>query len=279
MSTMIDNVIAGGGAGIIEICLMYPTDVLKTRFQLATGVTQSLPTVVNKMVAEEGWMVFYRGITAPIISEAPKRAVKFSANEFYRGIFKNADGKMDAKGYFASGAAAGSTEAFVNCPFEVVKVRMQAPGSKELYKSVPDAAKQIVMKEGPTALYKGIEPQIYRNAAWNGLYFTITPTLREKMGGGRLNTFLAGALAGAVATVASTPFDVVKSRMQNQAAGVNKYNFALPSLAVVVQEEGVRSMYKGLGMRLLRLGPGGGIMMIAFEFIQGQLKSFREAKK
>lgn len=273
---MVDNVIAGGGAGVIEICLMYPTDVLKTRFQLSTGASQSLPVMVKDMVAKEGWWVFYRGISAPILSEAPKRAVKFSANEFYRGIFKGKDGNLGASGYFASGAAAGSTEAFVNCPFEVVKVRMQAPGSKELYKSTTDAAKHILFKEGPATLYKGIEPQIYRNAAWNGLYFTITPTLREKMGGGKLNTFLAGMVAGAVATVASTPFDVVKSRMQNQAVGVNKYTYAIPSLSVVIKEEGVRSMYRGLGMRLLRLGPGGGIMMIAFEFIQGKLAQWRK---
>jgi|Transcript_34935 solute carrier family 25 2-oxodicarboxylate transporter 21 len=276
MSALVDNVIAGGGAGVIEIVCMYPTDVIKTRIQLSTGKSESLPTIVRNLISKEGWTALYRGISAPIVSEAPKRAVKFSANEFYRGLFKNSEGKLTPLGYFGAGACAGTTEAFVNCPFEVVKVRMQAPESKELYKSTSHAAKEMLVKEGPTALYKGLEAQIMRNAAWNGLYFSITPTMREWLGGGKLNTFLAGMLAGAVSTMASTPFDVVKSRMQNQKGTSTKYNHAIPSLMTVIQEEGFMSMYKGLGMRLLRLGPGGGIMMIAFEFIQGKLKQFRQ---
>ena len=140
---------------------MYPTDVIKTRIQLSTGKSESLPTIVRNLISKEGWTALYRGISAPIVSEAPKRAVKFSANEFYRGLFKNSEGKLTPLGYFGAGACAGTTEAFVNCPFEVVKVRMQAPESKELYKSTSHAAKEMLVKEGPTALYKGLEAQVW----------------------------------------------------------------------------------------------------------------------
>ena len=73
----------------------------------------------------------------------------------------------------------------------------------------------------------------------------------------------------------NTPFDVVKSRMQNQLAvaaaeatgGVTrpKYTNVFQALGVVAREEGFRALYKGLGARLLRLGPGGGIMIVAFD--------------
>lgn len=272
-----EHVIAGGGAGIIEILAMYPTDVLKTRFQLQKGSTRpNLLTTVRTMLAQDGVGIFYRGIVAPIFSEAPKRAVKFSTNEYYRKVFSDKNGKLDFGRYFCAGACAGMTEAVINCPFEVVKVRMQAPESKSLYNNTLDCAKKIITQEGATAVYKGFEPQLWRNAFWNGAYFAIGPVLKEKLNAkSKLATALAGMVAGAIATLFNTPFDVVKSRMQNQKLGETKYNWTWPSLLILLREEGIVACYKGLGMRLLRLGPGGGIMLVTFDAITEWLRSLK----
>ena len=53
---------------------------------------------------------------------------------------------------------AGMTETIVNCPFELVKVRLQAKENKALYKSTLDAVVKIYRNEGIRALYKGFEP-------------------------------------------------------------------------------------------------------------------------
>ena len=42
------------------------------------------------------------------------------------------------------------------------------------------------------------------------------------------------------------------------------FSWAFPSLVTLLREEGLVACYKGLGMRLLRLGPGGGIMLVTF---------------
>ena len=69
----------------------------------------------------------YRGISAPILMEAPKRATKFAANDewgkFYRNLFGMA--KMNQSLSILTGASAGATEAFVVVPFELVKIRLQ----------------------------------------------------------------------------------------------------------------------------------------------------------
>lgn len=69
----------------------------------------------------------YRGISAPILMEAPKRATKFAANDewgkFYRNLFGVA--KMNQSLSILTGASAGATEAFVVVPFELVKIRLQ----------------------------------------------------------------------------------------------------------------------------------------------------------
>jgi solute carrier family 25 2-oxodicarboxylate transporter 21 len=62
---------------------MYPLDVVKTRAQLNTGGGNTLPIwgTMKGIVQEHGFGRLYRGILPPILMEAPKRAVKFSANE------------------------------------------------------------------------------------------------------------------------------------------------------------------------------------------------------
>lgn len=71
-------------------------------------------------------------------------------------------------------------------------------------------------------------------------------------------------------------FDVIKSRIQNttKVAGViPKYNWTLPSVALVVKEEGFTALYKGFLPKVLRLGPGGGILLVVFTTVVDYWKS------
>ena len=54
--------------------------VAKTRQQLSGGKTISMVKIFRDIIANEGPANLYRGIASPILAEAPKRAIKFSAN-------------------------------------------------------------------------------------------------------------------------------------------------------------------------------------------------------
>jgi len=73
----------------------------------------------------------YRGILPPILVEAPKRAIKFSANEQYSSLFKKVYGtdRMNQSLSIQAGISAGCTEAVVIVPFELVKIRLQDKGN------------------------------------------------------------------------------------------------------------------------------------------------------
>jgi solute carrier family 25 2-oxodicarboxylate transporter 21 len=67
---------------------------------------------------------------------------------------------------------------------------------------------------------------------------------------------------------------VVKSRIQSVAKveGVRgKYEWAWPSLAVVAREEGVRALYKGYLAKILRFGPGGGVLLVVYSKVVDML--------
>jgi len=99
----------------------------------------------------------YRGILPPIFIEAPKRSIKFSANETYKSMYRGKDGTLTQQGAALAGVSAGLTEAFIVVPFELVKVRLQDKANVGLYNGTMDAVSKILRNEGPFAFYKGLE--------------------------------------------------------------------------------------------------------------------------
>jgi hypothetical protein len=123
----------------------------------------------------------YRGIEAPILMEAPKRATKFAANDawgkFYRDIFGMA--KMNQSLSILTGATAGATESFVVVPFELIKIRLQDRASAGKYTGMIDCVVKTVKAEGPLALYNGLESTMWRHILWNAGYFGCIFQVRE----------------------------------------------------------------------------------------------------
>jgi len=278
------HVVAGGTAGVAEISVMYPTDVAKTRAQLSKTPVTMVQTL-QSVVAEQGMRGLYRGVVTPIMAEAPKRAWKFSANEGFKKQVANfcPGGKLTVPATALAGALAGMSEALINCPFETVKVRMQAKENLARFKNSTECFTALLKEEGVRGLYSGIGPQMWRNALWNGMYFGVIglASIKFPLPAGSSKEqqlgykFCTGSLGSCVGTLCNTPFDVVKSRMQLQVPVPGeglKYRNSLQAISVVAREEGTAALYKGLGPRLVRLGPGGGIMIVAFDFVSNLLR-------
>lgn len=192
--------------------------------------------------------------------------------------------KMDQKLSILTGASAGATEAFVVVPFELVKIRLQDRAQAGKYSGMIDAVTKIIKAEGPLALYNGLESTLWRHVLWNAGYFGCIFQVRELMpkaegkGQQMRNDLLAGATGGTVGTILNTPMDVVKSRIQNSpkvAGQAPKYNWAWPAIGTVMKEEGFSALYKGFLPKVLRLGPGGGILLVVFTGVMDFFKTMR----
>lgn len=161
----------------------------------------------------------------------------------------------------------------------VVKVRMQDVKAKTMYNSTFDALFKILRTEGPFVLYRGFEAQMTRNAIWNGTYFATIPfvntyLLRKPQSKNEelWNKFLSGFIGGTLGTTLNTPWDVAKSRFQGSHGKEAKIPWSFMAIAQIAKEEGPKALWKGYVPRLLRLGPGGGIMILAFDLISSFLK-------
>ncbi|XP_075545419.1 mitochondrial 2-oxodicarboxylate carrier [Dermacentor variabilis] len=286
------QIASGGSAGFVEICLMHPLDVVKTRFQVqhnqllaAAGEHRytSIADCFRRMVRSEGYLAIYKGILPPILAETPKRAVKFFTFEQYKKMFAFG-GPQTAITLSLAGLFAGLTEAvFVN-PFEVVKVRLQT--DKQVVTMQPSTfavARQIYREAGfgLRGLNLGLTSTMSRNGLFNMFYFGFYFTVKDKLP--KLDSEAAtfamrlatGFVAGTGASMMNIPFDVAKSRIQGPQPGppgTIKYRTCLQSVRTVYVEEGFFALYKGLLPKVLRLGPGGAVMLVVYEHMHEFLK-------
>lgn len=284
---------AGAIAGVSEILVMYPLDVIKTRIQLQTGTAAAgseaytgMLDCFQKIVKTEGFSRLYRGISAPILMEAPKRATKFAANDEWGKVYRKMFGvdKMNQSLSVLTGATAGATESFVVVPFELVKIRLQDKASAGKYNGMVDCVVKTVKNEGPLTLYQGLESTMWRHILWNAGYFGCIFQVRQLLPkaetnrGKMVNDLISGAIGGTIGTVVNTPLDVVKSRIQNTPkvpGQIPKYNWAFPSVVTVFREEGFGALYKGFLPKVLRLGPGGGILLVVFTTVMDTFRKWQ----
>ncbi|XP_055464678.1 mitochondrial 2-oxodicarboxylate carrier isoform X3 [Psammomys obesus] len=226
------QVVAGASAGLVEICLMHPLDVVKTRLQVQRSVMdpqsyKSVRDCFRTVFRTEGFLGFYKGIVPPILAETPKRAVKFSTFEQYKKLLEYMS-LSPGLTFAVAGFGSGLTEAIVVNPFEVVKVGLQ----------------------------------VNRNM------FTEDPTLEI------LRKFGIGFVSGTMGSVFNIPFDVAKSRIQGPqpVPGEIKYRSCLKTILTVYREEGILALYKGLLPKVMRLGPGGAVMLLVYEHVHSWLQ-------
>lgn len=91
-----------------------------------------------------------------------------------------------------------------------------------------------------------------------------------------LTSQVIGSLAsGLISALVSTPFDVVKTRIMNQAQGSTMYTGPIDCLVKTVKAEGPLALYKGFTPAYTRLAPWQLVFFITFEKVS-KLANFEQ---
>ncbi|XP_022087672.1 mitochondrial 2-oxodicarboxylate carrier-like isoform X2 [Acanthaster planci] len=276
------QIVAGGSAGLVEVSLMHPLDVIKTRFQIQGGPQgevygTSMLDVVRRMYHTEGTLSVYKGILPPILAETPKRAVKFFTFEQYKHVFLFGAPAPTPLTFTLAGLGSGLTEGFIICPFEVVKVRLQAEKLQfSQQTSAFSLARRIVREQGigRNGMLRGLTATLGRHGIFNMIYFSFYHNIKQYFPSASspklefVRKFMIGLAAGTIASSVNIPFDVAKSRIQGPqpVPGQVKYRTCFWTIRTVYLEEGFLALYKGLLPKIMRLGPGGAIMLLVYEY-------------
>ncbi|KJE90473.1 uncoupling protein 2 [Capsaspora owczarzaki ATCC 30864] len=142
------------------------------------------------------------------------------------------------------GGVSCAVASVITNPLDVAKVRLQGqitatilltpprsaaashaaplPPPPPLYNGLIRGMQTIVQQEGLRGLFKGVTPSILRELTYGsirlGLYEPLRNEFAAQLGSQTLAMFTAGIVSGSIASVVSTPTDVVKTQMQSHAA-------------------------------------------------------------
>lgn len=220
------HMLAGSVAGIMEHCLMYPIDCVKTRMQSLqpepSARYRNVMDALRQIVRTEGVWRPIRGVNVLAVGAGPAHALYFACYEKIKFSLSDAI-HPGANSHFANGMAGCMAtvlhDAIMN-PAEVVKQRMQMFNSP--YRGVTHCMASILRREGPAAFYRSYTTQLTMNVPFQALHFITYEYLQELLNPHRhynpSSHVLSGALAGAVAAAATTPLDVCKTLLNTQEA-------------------------------------------------------------
>lgn len=293
------NLIAGGGAGMMEALVCHPLDTIKVRMQLsrrarAPGAKQrGFLTTGKEIVKRETALGLYKGLGAVLTGIVPKMAIRFTSYDLYKQALADSEGNVSSKSTFLAGLSAGVTEAvLVVTPMEVIKIRLQAqhhsmadPLDVPKYRNAAHALYTVVKEEGAGALWRGVSLTALRQGTNQAANFTAYTELRsqlQKYHGSTdvpsYQTSLIGLISGAMGPFSNAPIDTIKTRLQKMPAEAGQS--AVDRIRIIAmdmwKQEGVRSFYKGITPRVMRVAPGQAVTFTVYEYLKGILEKNRE---
>nr|XP_016846630.1 PREDICTED: calcium-binding mitochondrial carrier protein SCaMC-3 isoform X2 [Anolis carolinensis] len=98
---------------------------------------------------------------------------------------------------------------------------------------------------------------------------------KEKKTGMWWKQLIAGAMAGAVSRTGTAPLDRLKVFMQVHASKSNNMN-VLGGLQGMIREGGIRSLWRGNGINVLKIAPESAIKFMAYEQIKRAIRGQQE---
>ena len=284
---------AGATAGMISAIATCPLEVLKTRAQVATATTGSVQqsfkvfSQMRGVVQREGVLGLWRGVMPNVMGVAPCRASYFGLYNEARNVLA-ANGVTGSVVHLAAAASAGASVATVMSPVFVIKTRLQLQTNEERvlasgkrlrnYGGVVDAFRGIVREEGTRGFYRGLSASylgVTEGATQFMMYQKMKSMARDR---GHaitpLNSFCMAALAKLVASSATYPHEVIRTRLRDRATyatatGAPKYTGLVHAFKTIAREEGVRGLYGGLGPHLIRVVPNAALLFCIVEMMVG----------
>lgn len=208
----------GGVAGALGAVVVYPLDYVKTVLQTREGAStyRNGAHAFRSIVSDRGPLALYRGLGPQVAGVAPEKALKIFVNDAVNAaILTQSGGAVPLAGEAFAGFTAGCCQVVVTNPLEAVKIRLQT--------STEGSALGVMQSLGMSGLYRGALSCVMRDGTFSLVLFPIYAHAKEALvtsgaagdfAGTALSLGLAGFAAATPAAIASTPFDVVKTRLQ-----------------------------------------------------------------
>lgn len=172
--------------------------------------------------------------------------------------------------HVVAGAGAGWATAFVTCPLDVVKTRLQ---SSSRWHGGADSTlvtlAQIWQREGVRGMYRGLGPTLFGYLPSFSIYFPVyhackilaATSLQTSPATDPRVHILSAVLAGTAVSLSTNPLWVVRTRLMTQHVLHDRlYAGSYDAFRSIYREEGLAGFYKGASASIV------GVVHVAIQF-------------
>ena len=264
---------------------------------------------LRKIARNEGVTTLWRGLSPTLVMTIPANIIYFTGYDWLR--FNGSSPLSQLSPDFAplfAGSTARILAATAVSPIELFRTRMQAASGSSTTNHMMETlngVREMVASHGYTSLWRGLTLTLWRDVPFSGLYWWGYETIRSRLTDIReerrgrtldrneplqaarrrsqsrenhtetfVDSFAAGALSGAFASIVTTPFDVGKTRTQvyhdapkgsvAQVHPAEEMNM-VRLLWHIFKTEGASGLFKGWAPRVLKVAPACAIMISSYE--------------
>ncbi|KAJ7638365.1 solute carrier family 25 member 38 [Roridomyces roridus] len=274
MSNVGQQLFSGALSGFASTVCLQPFDLLKTRLQqgdgaLKTGNTTTLVRTTQQIIASQGVLGLWRGTAATLARNVPGVALYMTsltqlrtlmARSPYFHAVRTPDSrngsvlpKLSSQGNLLAGATTRVAVGFLLNPFSVLKARYES--NMYAYKSLTGGFLSIA-RLGPSEMFRGFFASSLRDAPYAGLFVVLYEGIKRQSvhvfqptsdAQATLMHTVSAASAGAIATVATHPFDVVKTKVQVRSE--ERYQGFVQTVRTIWIQRGPPGFFDGVFLR------------------------------
>ncbi|KAJ7229090.1 solute carrier family 25 member 38 [Mycena pura] len=274
MSNVGQHLFSGALSGFASTVCLQPFDLLKTRLQQEDGPrhTTSILRSSRQIVASQGLIGLWRGTGATLIRNVPGVAMYMTgltqlrtvmAKSPYFAVVNSSDTrnasvlpKLSSQGNLLAGATMRVAVGFMLNPISVLKARYES--NMYAYTSLTSAFLSIA-RLGPSELFRGFLASSLRDAPYAGIFVLLYEGIKRQSvsvfrptsdAQSTLMHTMSAASAGAIATMATHPFDVIKTKVQVRSE--ERYRGFYQTVQTVWTQRGPAGFFDGASLRLSR---------------------------
>ena len=294
--------VAASIASCLAEIFTLPLDTVKVRIQVDESNSGTF-AVIRDMYQEEGISCFFQGLEPALLRQAFYGGLRFFLYSQFQIIVEKTfpDMSVISKKVLCA-FLAGLVASGVCSPLDLVKLRMQTihrqgPGkvytkqdtidkhdkksnsrkylgatAVETYSSTFDAFSTIWQSEGLVGLYHGVYPTMGRASMIASCEMSLYDMIKSSLmtmyltGDTILVHVVSGLITSLFASLASNPFDMVRSRLMSQPKKSSlRYTGVMNCLTMSVQQEGLGVLWAGGVAYFLRLGPNTLLTLVFLE--------------
>ncbi|KAL9598486.1 MAG: hypothetical protein Q9219_004459 [cf. Caloplaca sp. 3 TL-2023] len=275
---------------------------------------------LRKIARNEGLSSLWRGLSPTLVMAIPANVIYFTGYDLLRSNKRSPINQLipDAYAPLIAGSVARVAAASVISPIEMFRTRMQAAPSGTsgvgVFKDTLKGLTKLVQAQGYTSLWRGLTLTMWRDVPFSGIYWWGYEAGRNRLKELRypsvgqerhrsparkdenhtatfVDSFLAGATSGAIASIVTTPFDVGKTRQQvlehadhvktprAEKGALRPEERSMPRfLYHIWKTEGTAGLFRGWAARCLKVAPACAIMISSYEIGKKMAKNMNERK-